>query len=173
VRGLSVEVGESVLALTRFGTDGRENPTTIVSFALGSGAMGKKSRRDAQQLEEQQAALAATKAAEAKAAKRALAAAKEAVVKTAPQVTPVATVAIKAVEVAPVVPVVEAVKKPKKARFVREITAKKAPPKDAPLPPRNATTAGKMMSKNVTLRPKEEHNSGPKDDRATKPKPKP
>ncbi|MBA4192704.1 MAG: hypothetical protein C0467_32460, partial [Planctomycetaceae bacterium] len=45
--------------------------------------------------------------------------------------------------------------KPKKARFVREKVAKKTPVKDAAIPPRNTTVAGKLMSRNVTQRPVE------------------
>ncbi len=128
--------------------------------------MGKKSRRDAQKLEEEAAALAASKAAERKAARRVV------------EVAPPADSATQVVLADPAIENVEehaaepASAKPKKARFVREKAAKKTPVKDAPLLPRNTTAAGKMMSRNVTLRPEEERSSGPKDNRATGPKPK-
>jgi hypothetical protein len=146
--------------------------------------MGKKSRREAQKSEEAKRALAATKAAEAKEAKRALAAAKaeeakgtlatakDAVVKAADTVAEVVTQAAATVKERIVKPVVAAVKKPKKARFVREQAAKKPRAEDAPLPPRSTTAAGKMMSKKVTLPPKEVRSARPKDERATGPKPK-
>ncbi len=129
--------------------------------------MGKKSRRDAQQLEKDQAALAVSKAAEAKAAKRAAA------TRTAVEVVPPAEPTTQNLVAEPATENVEVkVEKPKKARFVREKVAKKAPVKDAPLPARNTTAAGKMMTRNVMLRPEDEQSSGPKDDRATGPKPK-
>jgi len=129
--------------------------------------MGKKSRRDAQKLEEEAAALAASKAVEAKAAKRAAAArtAVEAVLPAAPKSQEV--VAEPATE-----KVERHVDKPKKARFVRVKVAKKAPVKDAPLPPRNTTVAGKMMSKSVTPRPEEKRATGLRDDRAMGLKPR-
>jgi len=156
--------------------------------------MGKKSRRDAQKLEEETATLAAAKAAEAKAAKRAVAAAKaEAAKAEAVTVAPRAAVGVaeaegarpasspsptrdglaeQAAKVGDKHVTKPATVKPKKARFVREKVAKKTTGKDAPLPPRNTTAAGKMMSKNVTLRPDGERSSGSKDDRTTGPKPK-
>jgi hypothetical protein len=146
--------------------------------------MGKKLRREAQKAEEVRQALATTKAAEARAAKRALAAAKAeeaegtletakaAVVEAADPVADVATQAAEEVKEQVVEPVVATVRKPKKARFVREQTAKKPRTEDAPLPPRSTTAAGKMMSTNVTLPPKEMRSSGPKNERTTGPKPK-
>jgi hypothetical protein len=145
--------------------------------------MGKKSRREAQKSEEARQALAISKAAEAREAKRALAAAKaeaakgaletaaDAVVETADPVADVVTRADEEVK-EQVEPVVARGRKPKRARFVREQTTNKPRTNGAPLPPRSTTAAGKMMSKNVTLPPKEVRSSGPKDERATGPKPK-
>jgi hypothetical protein len=54
-------------------------------------------------------------------------------------------------------------KKAKKARFVREKQEKRTPVKAAELPARSATAGGKMMSKNIKAKPKEESAAGPKD----------
>jgi hypothetical protein len=147
--------------------------------------MGKKSRRDAKKMEEAQAALAAAKAAEAKATRRARSAGKaeeakdasttvsEPDVPAAKEVVAVVTTEPVAVDVREVAP---AVSKPKKARFVREKKAieEKRPPaaEITPTPRRNTTAAGKMMSKNLTLPPKEERSSGPNGQRPFGPKPR-
>ena len=146
--------------------------------------MGKKSRREAQKAEEVRSALATAKATAAREAKRALATAKAEAAKSALEtavdatgeaadpVADVVTLAADEVKDPAVEPVVARVRKPKRARFVREQTANKPRTKDAPLPPRSTTAAGKMMSKNVTLPLKDVRSSGPKDERATGPKPK-
>lgn len=51
-------------------------------------------------------------------------------------------------------------KKVKRARFVREQTEKKAEPKAAPLAERSTKADGKLMTKNVAYRPKEEPGIG-------------
>ena len=51
-------------------------------------------------------------------------------------------------------------KKAKKARFVREQTEKKPESKAAPFAERSTTAGGKMMTKNVSYRPKKEPRTG-------------
>ena len=92
-----------------------------------------------------------------------LATAKDAAVKAAGKVVAAVTRVAEAAQEHVVRPVVEAVtKKPKKARFVRETKAKKPAPPAAPLPPRSTKAAGKLMSKNLTVPPKEDLPAGQK-----------
>ena len=51
-------------------------------------------------------------------------------------------------------------KKVKRARFVREQTEKKPEPKAAPLAERSTKADGKLMTRNVTYRPKDEPGIG-------------
>ena len=51
-------------------------------------------------------------------------------------------------------------KKVKRARFVREQTEKKPEPKPAPLAERSTKADGKLMTRNVTYRPKDEPGIG-------------
>jgi len=51
-------------------------------------------------------------------------------------------------------------KKAKKARFVREQTERKPETKATPLPERSTKAGGKMMTKNVSYRPKDESRTG-------------
>ena len=52
-------------------------------------------------------------------------------------------------------------KKAKKARFVRGKQERRTPVKAAELPARSVTAAGKMMSKNIKAKPKDESAVGP------------
>jgi len=100
------------------------------------------------------------------------AAAKSVVVKVAEKVVKVVEKAAEAAQEHVVTPVAEAVgivKKPKKPVFVREKKVKKPEVKLAPLPPRSTKPAGKMMSKNLTLLPKDELQPGPKSKKTVKP----
>jgi len=54
-------------------------------------------------------------------------------------------------------------KKAKNARFVREQAEKKPETRATPLPERSTKAGGRMMTKNVSHRPKDEPNTGPKE----------
>ena len=112
--------------------------------------MGKKSRRESRQQVE---------------AKSTLAAAKTAVTKVAKKVSGVVTQAASAVREHVVQPVAEAVgvaKKPKKPRYVRERKETKPQVPPTALPPRSTKATAKLLTKNLTLPPKEERASGTK-----------
>lgn len=87
---------------------------------------------------------------------------KGAAVKAAGKVVAAVTRAAEVAQEHVVTPVVEAVvPKPKKARFVREPKVKKAPAPTAPLA-RSTKAAAMLMSKNLTVPPKEDLPAGQK-----------
>jgi hypothetical protein len=90
--------------------------------------------------------------------KSTLAMAKSAVAKAAGKVATAVSKAAGTVEKQVVQPVAEAVgvgKKPKRARFVRKKKEARPEAPTAPLPPRSKSAAGRMMSKGMTLAPKD------------------